>query len=185
MSANWEVQNWTGDTFTPSVAIPSVAEFMFPESQLFIDAVGGTLGATNFGVFTDFSLKYNSAVRKRFGANNSKKYDSAELRGGPEIVLTVGMPYDTKAIAEIAYKKAQTARKIRLQLNGATLGTAGSVYSKKTVIIDLPGKWESFDGLEDVEGGDIVRGTFRCKYNSTAALNPRFLVVNELASLVS
>jgi hypothetical protein len=64
------------------------------------------------------------------------------------------------------------------------LSTTG-VYTKKLVQIDLPGKWESFDGLEDVEGGDIVRGTFRCKYNATAALNPAILVVNELSSLVS
>ena len=73
---------------------------------------------------------------------------------------------------------------MRLTLNGASVTTPGTVYSKKTVIVDMPGKWESFDGLEDVEGGDIVRGTFRCKYNATAALNPRILVVNELSTLL-
>lgn len=184
MSANFEVRQWISDAFTASLAIPSVSEFMFPEAQLAIDAVGGTLGLTTAGVFTDFSFKYNSGIRKRYGANNSKNYDSALLRGGPEIVFTVGLPYDTIAQAQIANWRAQTAVKMRLTLNGASVTTPGTTYSKKTVLIDMPGKWESFDGLEDVEGGDIVRGTFRCKYNATAALNPRILVVNELSTLV-
>ena len=185
MSGNFEVRRWIVDAFTAGLSIPAVSEFSFAESQLFIDAVGGTLGATDFGVFTDFNFKYNTGIKKRYGANNSKNYDSALLRSGPEIVLTVGMPWDTKAQAEVAYKEAQTARQIRLVLNGNTLTSAGTVYSKKSVIIDLPGKWEKFDGLDDVEGGDIVRGTFRSKYNSTAALNPRILVVNELSTLIA
>jgi hypothetical protein len=183
MAANWEVRQWIADAFTASLAVPAVSEFSFAQSQLFIDAVGGTLGATDFGVFTDFNLKYTSGIRKRYGANNSKNFDSAVLRGGPEVVLKIGMPWDTKAQAEVGYMEAQTARQLRLKLNGVALGTTG-VYTTKLIQIDLPGKWESFDGLEDVEGGDIVRGTFRCKYNSTAALNPAFLVVNELSSLV-
>ena len=184
MSANYELRQWISDAFTASLAIPTVSEFMFSESQLAIDAVGGTLGATTAGVFTDFSYKYNSGIKKRYGANNSKNYDSAALRGGPEIVFTVGMPYDTVVQAEVGYWRAQTARKMRLTLNGAAVTTAGTVYAKKTVIFDMPGKWENFDGLDEVEGGDIVRGTFRCKYNATAALNPRILVVNELSTLV-
>ena len=185
IAASLEFQQWIVDAFTASIAIQAVGEFMFSESQLFIDAVGGTLGATDFGVFTDIELKYNSGIKKRYGANNSKNYDSALLRTGPEIVLKVGMPYDTKAQAEVAAFRAQTARKLRLQLNGATLTSAGTLFSKKTIQIDLPGKWESFDGLDEVEGGDIIRGTFRCKYNATAALNPVFTVVNELSTLVA
>jgi hypothetical protein len=115
MAANWEVRSWVTDAFTASLSVPAVDTFSFAESQLAIDAVGGTLGATDFGVFTDFSLKYNSGIRKRYGANNSKNYDSAKLRGGPELVLTVGMPWDTKAQAEYGYMRAQTARQIRLK----------------------------------------------------------------------
>ena len=184
MSANWEVRQWIDDAFTASLSNVATDVFSFAESQLAIDAVGGTLGATDFGVFTDFSLKYNTGIKKRYAANNSKNYDSAVLRGGPEIVITIGMPWDTKSQAEVGYWRAQTARKMRLKLNGATLGTGGTTYTKKTIQIDLPGKWESFDGLDDVEGGDIVRGTFRCKYNATAALNPVFTVVNELSTLI-
>jgi len=184
MAANWEVRQWIADAFTPSLAIPAVDVFNFGESTMAIDAVGGTLGATDFGVFTDFSVKYVSGIRKRYGANASKNYDSAIVRGGAEIVLTVGMPWDTKAQAEVAFKEAQTARKIQLNLNGVALTTTG-VYTRKLVRFNLPGKWESFDGLDNVEGGDIVRGTFRCKYNSTAALNPDILIVNELSTLVA
>jgi hypothetical protein len=183
MAAEWEVRQWIADAFTASLSVPAVAEFSFPESQLFIDAVDGTLGATDFGVFTDFSLKYNTGIKKRYGANNSKNYDSADLRGGPEMVLDVGMPWAAKAQAEVAAFRAQTPRKIRLVMNGAAL-TSGNTYTKKLVRVDLPGKWESFSGLEDVEGGDVVRGTFRCKYNSTAALNPTILVVNEKSTYV-
>jgi len=184
MAASWEVRQWIVDAFTAGLAIPAVDVFSFAESQLFIDAVGGTLGATDAGVFTDFNLKYNTGIRKRYGANNSKNYDSALLRGGPEIVFKVGLPWDTVAQAEVANWRAQTARQIRLDCNGVALGTGGT-FTKKLVRFDLPGKWENFDGLDDVQGGDIVRGTFRCKYNGTAALNPAIFVVNELSTLVA
>jgi hypothetical protein len=184
MAASWEVRQWIVDAFTASLAIPAVDVFSFAESQLFIDAAGGTIGTTDAGVMTDFNYKYVTGIRKRYGSNNSKNFDSALLRGGPEIVFKVGLPWDTVAQAEVAAWRNQTARLIRCQCNGVALGTTGA-YLKKLVRMDMPGKWENFDGLDDVQGGDIVRGTFRCKYNSTAALNPDILVVNELSTLVA
>ncbi len=72
---------------------------------------------------------------------------------------------------------------MRLKINGSALTTAGSGYTYKTLIVDLAGKWETFDKIDEQDGNDIVTGTLRARYNSTAALFAEFVVVNELSSL--
>jgi hypothetical protein len=47
----------------------------------------------------------------------------------------------------------------------------------------MVGKWEKFDKLGEQDGNDIVQGTFRARYNSTAAAMFRAVVQNGLASL--
>jgi hypothetical protein len=61
------------------------------------------------------------------------------------------------------------------------LTTAGTFTTKK-VRIDLAGKWESFDKIGEVNGNDIVTGTFRAGYNPTAAKFAEIKVVNQTAS---
>jgi hypothetical protein len=69
-----------------------------------------------------------------------------------------------------------------LKWQGAALTTAGT-YTYKTFIIDLVGKWQSFSTIDEQDGNDVVTGTFKGAYNSTAGLFGRFIVVNENSSL--
>ena len=66
---------------------------------------------------------------------------------------------------------------------GSALGTPGATYSKKTMVIDLSGTWESFAALADENGNDTVTATFRARYDTTAAHFATIVVVNEDSSL--
>jgi hypothetical protein len=97
------------------------------------------------------------------------------------------MEHNANATAQKAYWLAQTELCMRIIATGSATVGAGA-YSAKTMIIDMVGKWESFSGLDDQDGNDIVTGTFRSRYSnaaSTAASTQftKFLVVNEVATL--
>ena len=102
---------------------------------------------------------------------------------GPEITLDVTFEHETTAVAEIAGWRAQTGRKVRLLFQGSAFTTAGTSYTYNTLRIDLYGKWESFDGLDDADGNDTVSGTFRARYSEGAASAGNITVVNTLAAV--
>jgi hypothetical protein len=52
-----------------------------------------------------------------------------------------------------------------------------------TLIIDLVGLWTDFSGLDDVDGNNIVTGSFAVRYDATAASAGQIIVVNETAAL--
>jgi hypothetical protein len=86
-------------------------------------------------------------------------------------------------VAEKEAWRNGTPRQIRLLIEGDALTSAGTSYSKKTVRIDLAGKWESFEALSDQDGNDTVTGLFRARYNQLADLFAEIVVVNELTTL--
>jgi hypothetical protein len=49
--------------------------------------------------------------------------------------------------------------------------------------MDLYGKWETFDVIDEQDGNDIVTGTFKVGYSTAASKKAVFIVVNELATL--
>ena len=78
---------------------------------------------------------------------------------------------------------ASPPRKIRVLTEGSTFTTAGTAYSKKTLIIDLNGKWEKFAKIGDRNGNDILEGEFVGKYDVTSADFGKIVVVNLLTAL--
>jgi len=63
------------------------------------------------------------------------------------------------------------------------LGTPGTSYTYRTVIIDVAGKFVSVGPLEDSDGNDVRTFTFRGGYDETAAEFGKIIVVNELSAL--
>jgi hypothetical protein len=101
----------------------------------------------------------------------------------PEVTIDVTFEHNASAVAEKANWRAETVRLLQLKWEGSTVATPGTTYSVHTLIVNLAGKWESFDALSDQDGNDIVTGTFRGKYSSTDSLFGQFIVVNELTAL--
>jgi hypothetical protein len=98
-------------------------------------------------------------------------------------VLDITFEHDGSAAAQKVIWRAQTPRKIQLLCQGLALATPGTAYTYKTMIINLVGKWEKFSKLGDQDGNDIVTGTFRAKYNATAADSGQIIIVNEIAAV--
>jgi len=172
LSAEWVAREWSTTTYT-SLSLAAVEEAVFPKAKLYIDAIGGTMGSTQkTATLVDFSLRVDTGVRAMFTGDGNLYFTDALLRARPEVICEIGMLYNDTTIAEITNWLAGTSRQIEIKLEGSTLNTAGTAYSKKTVRIQLPGSWETFSGLDEVEGGDKVTGTFRAGYNTTSASGP-------------
>jgi len=171
------------ETFTGSIAVPTVEEMLFGNTALYIDAVGGSFGGTIkshallgadldlktglYPVFTNGQLTYVDIGfdKRKFGGT-----------------LNVTFRHLGVATAEKAAWRAQTARKIRLNIIGTALTTAAT-YTYKTCNVDLVGKWTSFGKLGEQDGDDIMTGVFKVLYNATAATAGNITVVNQLTAL--
>ena len=161
-------------TFTSAVAIPTVEEILFSKGTLSLDttatypattAVSNTLLAMDLNITTGWTQVY---------AADGQLYFSFIKPVMPEVVMTVTFEHNTSSVAEKAFWRAGTARSLSVSFAGST---------GKTFVASMVGKWESFDKLGEQDGNDIVRGTFRARYNSTAAAMFRAVVQNGLASL--
>jgi hypothetical protein len=182
MSATWEGRETDTTTYT-SLTPVTVEEILFQKGEVYIDGVS-TFPATTkkSNTFVSMELSVTTGhVAYRVGDGNL--YFSASKQIQPEVTLGVTFEHDSTAVAEIAAWRAETPRSIRIEFTGAAVETAGTTYSNKQLFIDLVGKWETFSSLEDNDGNDVVTGTLRARYNSTASSSGRFIVVNELSAL--
>ena len=161
--------------FTGGLSIPTVEEILFSKGKLYIDAVSGTIGTTQVSnEFLSMDLSVTTGWVPVYTADGNI-YFSFTKQVQPEIILQITFEHNTNAIAQIAAWRAGTAKQLRLEFDGSA--------STKELLIDLAGKWDNFEKIGERDGNDIVTGTFRARYNSTAALFAEFVCRNNLASL--
>lgn len=182
MNATFVGRQVSLSTFTATASVPTVEEVIFGLGKLYIDAATGTLGTTiKSNTLMGFSLDVDTGWRAVYSADG-QLYFGFTKQTMPEITLEVTFEHNSSAVAEKAAWRAQTGRQIRLIFEGSSF-TSGTSYSKKTLRIDLAGKWESFDKIDEMDGNDVVTGTFRARYDSDAAIFANIRVVNKLATL--
>ncbi|TXH55820.1 MAG: hypothetical protein E6Q97_07965 [Desulfurellales bacterium] len=183
MSASIVGRQVVNQAFTGSVALPSIEDMLFGKTKLYIDVIGGSWGATlKSNTLLSASLKYTTGIIPKYTADGNLYFSFIQYTQ-PEVVLDITFEHDGTAVAERAFYESQTARLIRLLIQGSTFAVAGTTYSVKTAIIDLAGKWEKFNPLGEKDGNDIVEATFRARYNSTAAKFGKIIVVPALSAL--
>jgi len=183
LSANWLGRQVTNTTFT-SLSVASVEDILFGNGALAIDNQGGTFGNTAVSsTLLDIDLDYKTGLTPIWTANYLY-FDTAQ-NTGPEIVLTMTYLHNSSAVTEKTAWRNETVRKIQLKWTGSalTVGTGGSTYTTKTVIVNLPGKYEKFDAIADQDGNDIVKCTFKSRYNVSDATAGAFIVVTKNSSL--
>jgi len=180
VSANWLGRQVTPSTFTGSITAPAtVEEILFSKGKLYIDATTiGTTQVTN--TLLGASMQVNTGWIPKYTAEGNL-YFSFPQSTKPEVLLNVTFEHNASSVSEKAAWRAGTSRLLRLQFAGNALTTAGT-FATKLLRIDLAGKWEKFDKIGDMNGNDIVTGTFRAGYNATAAKFAEIKVVNETAS---
>jgi hypothetical protein len=163
--------------------LPTVEEMPFGKSQLAIDVIGGTMGATNkANTLLGWDLTLKTGWRGVPSGDGNLSFGFVKC-ADPELTLDITFEHNGSARAEKAFWRSQTARKLQLKVLGSALATAGSVYTYKTFLANLCGKWSKFSVLGEQDGNDIVTGMFVSKYDPTAALFATLIVVNEVAAL--
>lgn len=187
LSANWIGRQVTPSTFTGALTPPAtLEEALFSKTKLYIDEPGGTIGTTlKSQTLLKASLKWKTGLVPAFTGDGNLYFAFAKFVE-PEITLEITFEHDATAVAEKAKWRSKTARLIRLICEGSAVATPGTTYTYKTLKIDLAGKWEKFDVLDDDGNGDvIVAGTFRVLRNDTASKFAEIVVVNELNTIAS
>lgn len=181
MSGTVSGRQTTVSGFTSDLTLPSVEEILFGKTSLYIDDSTGAFGGTiKAAVLHSATLTITPGWEPNFLGDNL--YFTNLAWGKPEITLEVVFEHIAAATAEIVAWKAQTTRGIRLQAVGSAIA-GGSTYTTKTLQINLPGKWEKFEKITEVNGNDVVAGTFKWRYN--AALGAGSIVIaNGLSALV-
>lgn len=183
-SANIRGRQVAVSTFTPSLTIPTVEEMLFNKSKTYIDAVGGTIGTTQ-AVAALLGIKISVTTGfKGIPSGDGSLYFTFVKQVAPVIKVEFTWEHETSvSVAQKVAWRAQTPKQIRFIVTGSALGTPGTVYSNKTFIFDMVGKWSKFGPLTDQAGDSTVVGTFNVGYNGTAALFAQAKLVNELTAL--
>lgn len=183
MKADWLGRQVSKATFTASLDLDPVETILFSKTKLYIDAASGTIGTTlKSSTLLGAELSIKTGLVPVFTGDGNLYFTFTKCVG-PEVLLKVTFEHNASAVAEKDAWIAQTARVIRLITQGTALTTAGTAYTYKTLQIDLAGKWEKFEKIDEQDGNDIVTGTFRARYNDDAELFGQILVVNELSAL--
>jgi len=164
--------------FTAAATLPTVSEMLFGNSKVYIDASGGTIGTTQIAN-TILGMTYKCKTGQQAVYSADGGLDLRFLKQvAPEVSLDLVMEWNGKASAQRVIAKAGTAQKLRYLCEGPTLTTAGA-YSKKSVILDIYGTWDTFKVPGEQDGDDIVTGTFVMGKHATAN---QIIVVNQLAA---
>lgn len=172
-----------GQAFTAAVAIPTVETILFSKAKLYIDATSDTIGTTLVSqTLLDADLSVTTGWQAVVAADGRLDFSFIK-RVSDEITCDLTYEHNATATTEKAAWRNQTERAIRLVIEGTALGTAGTVYTYKTLIIDMYGKYESFDSLDETDGNNTVACTFRVGYSATAAKKLAIVVVNELTAM--
>ena len=184
MTANWIGRQSSPNAFTGSVPLIAVdTAIMFGTGKLYIDDIGGTIGTTQVsGSLKGMTLKVKTGVEPLPSVENLYYTTAAII--DPSVTMDLVFYWDSNTVTEKTKFVSETSRLIRLKWEGPAVAIAGTTYSKKTLMIDLPGgKWTKWSELQDDGGHDIVTASYEWRYNTTAASAVQFVVVNEVTTL--
>lgn len=185
VSANIEGRTVTTQAFTSSTiaTVPTVEEILTSKGKIYVDSTTATAGTTQIAnEILSGSLKVKSGL-KAVPTADGNLYFSFIKGVRPEVTLDLTFEHSTKAAAEKALWRAGTPRLYQLNFSGSELGTPGSTYSTKKLIVNMAGLYEKFSALDEDDGDDTITATLRGGYNSTAALFFQMIVVNELSAV--
>lgn len=183
VKSDWVARQVAPSTFTGALAVPTVEDMLFQKSKLYIDNSAGTIGSTQItNSFMGFEFSAKTGLISKF-TGDGNKYFSFTAITEMELELKVTFEHDSNAVSEKAAWLAETLRLLRISVQGSALQTPGTTYSYKTMNLDFAGKWKSFEKIDEVDGNDIVTGTFMPLYSSTDTLFAKMTIVNELSAL--
>lgn len=186
LSTTWRGREVTPQAFTASLTVPTVEAILFSRGTLYIDVSSDAIGTTaRSNTLLGMELKVNTGLKEVWTADGlAQPYFSFLKMTAPEATLDITFEHDAISIAEKVLWRSESPQRIRLKFQGSTVTTTGTVYENKWLIIDAYGKWMSFDAIDEMDGNDIIKGSFKVMYDSAGtSLSLDITVVNELSAL--
>lgn len=155
--------------------------------SLYIDDSTGTAGTTQKSeTYLEHTLKHRTGWVS-LPARDGRLDFSSIKHVDDEITLDITFEHNGEAVTEKEAWKNQTERVIRLHFVGNALSSTnvGATFDTYVYRTDLYGKWLTFgaEGLEEQDGDNIYRGTFKCAWSARALNKAVFTIVNETATL--
>lgn len=184
MSGNWFGQQALPGSSFAAISVPATEVILMQKGVLYIDNVASGFGTTAItNTLVDFKLSVNTGATPVFTGDNNVLYYKTHKITDYEVMLDITFEHDANVTAEKVNWRAGTTRAVQLVFEGSAVGTGGTLYQNKTLVLNIPGPWMSFSAMTDNEGNNVVKATLKGKYNATLAQGPEIIVVNELVSL--
>lgn len=184
LTSNWQGRRSQVSSFTGALSAPAVSEMLFNKSKIYIDNVGGTIGTTQIAnSWLDAKLKVITGLKAQPTGDGNLYFSFMDFIGA-KATLELSFLHNATVAAERVLWRANTPRQIRILIEGNTVATPGTTYSKETFRIDGAGLYTSFGPPNDEdEGSNVNKVVFELAYDSVAALFCNFLLVNELSAV--
>ncbi len=184
IASNWKAQNMAKGTFTGAIGVPTVEQILFQNGKIYLDAVGGTLGATQLtNTWLGFDLSIKTGLVPVY-TGDGNIYFSFDKCVGPEVDGSITFEHDATGVARYDDFVAGTTKKVRMTFLGSALTGSGGTFATKALRIDFSMKIMSIDPLGSINGNNVVKCNFKALYNPTASLFCVVTVCNTLAALV-
>jgi hypothetical protein len=169
--------------FTGGVTLPAVNTLNFSKTKLYIDADSNDWGTTQIShTLLGSTFKYTANNIGKMSADGALTFSYVQPTM-PDITCSMTFEHNDNAIAQKVLWRAETPRLIRLICEtGAVFANTG-LYSYRTLIIDMAGKWLKVGPIGEQNGNDVVEGTFQVKVNEVKASAGQIVVVNALSAL--
>lgn len=182
MSGNLFGKNIVPQAFTGGVSLPVVNTMNFGKSKLYIDADSNDWGTTQISqTLLAASIQYTGNLVAKATADGALTWSFVQPTM-PEMTVSMTFEHNANAIAQKVVWRAETARLVRI-INEGTAFTNPGVYTYRSAIFDLAGKWLKIGKIGEQNGNDVVEGTFQVKYNDTKASAGTVKIVNALSAL--
>jgi len=181
MSGSVMGQRLVNGTFTAAIGLPAVNEAIFANTNLYIDASGGTIGTTQLtGVLVAASVKINNGIVWVPPGDGTLYPLAYKFAKEPEVTftLTLELAQDT-GVSDVATQRGiyenNTLQLFRLQCPGAGVNTFN---------FDLAGKYDKVGGYNKEGDGDTtVQFQGHASYSSADSLFFLASISNALATL--
>lgn len=184
MSAEWMGRAITTGAYSTGVSVPDVETILSNKALLSIDPVSGTYGGatlvTDTNTMIACEINFEDMIMPKWVMRphgDDQASFAFHYAGNRKISGSVTFEHNADATTEKEAFRNQTPRLFRFFFYGSDLSTAGVAHTKKTLIVDLPIKYESFDSLDDIDGNSIIKANFVSKYNATVGNAGKVLVV--------
>ena len=184
LTANWLGRQSTVSSFTSALSVPAVSEMLFNKSKIYIDNVGATIGTTQIAnSWLEAKLKVITGLKAQPTGDGNLYFSFMDFIGA-KATLGLSFLHNATVAAERVLWRSNTPRQIRILIEGNTVATPGTTYSKETFRIDAAGLYTAFGPPNDEdEGSNVNKVTFEIAYDAVAALFCNFLLVNELSAV--